>query len=311
MSIVNLYKVLNLEFDCKKKDIKKNYIQLVKIHHPDKGGDHEIFELITLAYNVLVKKNSRQKYDEAFKISNETSNSHENLKKESLNFLNISKLNTNNINIAKEQFDEFSKKTNNDTDDYKLTKKEITNRLNDLELAREQDDIENSHKKLFKNDNFNQTMFNAHFEGSRKTNTIIKRVKSPKKVNTENYDIYSTAINLTENDYNGKYSNANGDNESFVEFKKTNIKKINKIVKELNNNEIPDNYDKILKKRLEERNKETSELNNLNHDNFKKKDFLINNSDYKNDESEEINKLTIEYNNDDLKRKYNKLINNK
>ena len=36
-----------------KQSIKKQYHKLVLKHHPDKGGDNEIFQNITMAYEIL------------------------------------------------------------------------------------------------------------------------------------------------------------------------------------------------------------------------------------------------------------------
>ena len=44
---------------------------MVKEFHPDHGGDPQLFELITHAFNVLYNDESRTAYDHAFKISKE------------------------------------------------------------------------------------------------------------------------------------------------------------------------------------------------------------------------------------------------
>jgi hypothetical protein len=41
---------LNIDHNANEKEIKKAYYDLCKIHHPDKGGDHEMFIEITASY---------------------------------------------------------------------------------------------------------------------------------------------------------------------------------------------------------------------------------------------------------------------
>ena len=50
---MNNYKILNIPYNSDKKIIKIAYRKLVNIHHPDKGGDKEIFIKIQKAYEEL------------------------------------------------------------------------------------------------------------------------------------------------------------------------------------------------------------------------------------------------------------------
>nr|AAC27389.1 DnaJ homolog [Babesia bovis] len=59
------YKVLGLSRDCSESEIKKAYRKLAIKHHPDKGGDSEMFKEITRAYEVLSDPEKRRIYDEA------------------------------------------------------------------------------------------------------------------------------------------------------------------------------------------------------------------------------------------------------
>lgn len=61
---MTLYDDLLLEPDCSFEDIKQQYRHLASIHHPDKGGDEEIFKKIKLAYEVLSDPIRRKQYDE-------------------------------------------------------------------------------------------------------------------------------------------------------------------------------------------------------------------------------------------------------
>lgn len=59
----NYYGVLKIGFNADKKEIKKAYFNLVKIHHPDKGGDPEMFRLLSESYDILMDDNSKKEYD--------------------------------------------------------------------------------------------------------------------------------------------------------------------------------------------------------------------------------------------------------
>jgi curved DNA-binding protein CbpA len=50
---VEYYKVLGLKRDASKSDIKKAFRKLALKHHPDRGGDEEMFKIITEAHDVL------------------------------------------------------------------------------------------------------------------------------------------------------------------------------------------------------------------------------------------------------------------
>ena len=55
MSKKDYYEVLEVKKDATSDEIKKAYRRLSKIHHPDKGGDEEVFKKISGA-QTLIKK---------------------------------------------------------------------------------------------------------------------------------------------------------------------------------------------------------------------------------------------------------------
>ena len=59
-----LYQILELEPNATKAEIKKAYMRLANIHHPDKGGDVEQFKLILGAYDTLYNEAERVYYDQ-------------------------------------------------------------------------------------------------------------------------------------------------------------------------------------------------------------------------------------------------------
>lgn len=59
----NLYDILGVQKSASLDDIKKSYKKLAIKHHPDKGGDEEIFKKISNAYNILSDEQKRAEYD--------------------------------------------------------------------------------------------------------------------------------------------------------------------------------------------------------------------------------------------------------
>ena len=58
------YELLELEPNATKEEIKKAYMRLASIHHPDKGGEEEKFKLILKAYDILYNEAERTYYDQ-------------------------------------------------------------------------------------------------------------------------------------------------------------------------------------------------------------------------------------------------------
>uniref|UniRef100_A0A6M3L1J3 Putative chaperone n=1 Tax=viral metagenome TaxID=1070528 RepID=A0A6M3L1J3_9ZZZZ len=60
----NPYKILGVKKKSTPEEIKKAYYKLAKKHHPDHGGDEEIFKEIQWAFNILNDVNKRNYFDE-------------------------------------------------------------------------------------------------------------------------------------------------------------------------------------------------------------------------------------------------------
>ena len=64
---MNPYEELDVSRDATTEEIKQRYRTLAQLHHPDKGGDEEIFKRIKLAYEILSDFIRRKEYDETGK----------------------------------------------------------------------------------------------------------------------------------------------------------------------------------------------------------------------------------------------------
>lgn len=68
---MDLYKTLQIERGASANDIKKAYMRLAKVEHPDKGGNEENFKKIAKAYEVLSDDDKRKFYDQTGQIAGE------------------------------------------------------------------------------------------------------------------------------------------------------------------------------------------------------------------------------------------------
>jgi len=59
-----LYNTLNVEKNATEKQIRKAWRKLAKKHHPDRGGDTEVFKKCEAAYEVLSDSTKRELYDQ-------------------------------------------------------------------------------------------------------------------------------------------------------------------------------------------------------------------------------------------------------
>lgn len=67
----NYYAILGISKISSEKEIKKAYYKLSFTHHPDKGGDANIFAKMTEAYDVLMDSNKKLEYDKKSKWGKE------------------------------------------------------------------------------------------------------------------------------------------------------------------------------------------------------------------------------------------------
>ena len=72
---INHYKSLGVNTNASSEEIKCAYRELVKVHHPDAGGDEQTILLINAAWEILGDSEKRRDYD--LSINKQSSNSNE------------------------------------------------------------------------------------------------------------------------------------------------------------------------------------------------------------------------------------------
>ena len=60
---MNPYTELDVSVNASSEEIKQRYRTLAQMHHPDKGGNEELFKRIKLAYEILSDPIRRKQYD--------------------------------------------------------------------------------------------------------------------------------------------------------------------------------------------------------------------------------------------------------
>ncbi len=67
---MNFYEILKVSKNSSQQEIKQSYKKLILQHHPDKGGNEEIFKQIQEAYETLGNAEKRMIYDNPRQINN-------------------------------------------------------------------------------------------------------------------------------------------------------------------------------------------------------------------------------------------------
>ena len=73
---MNYYDILEISKDAPIDDIKKQYKKLALKHHPDRGGDPEMFKKISEAYQTLSDPEKKRDYDNPNPFSQRMSSTH-------------------------------------------------------------------------------------------------------------------------------------------------------------------------------------------------------------------------------------------
>ncbi len=339
---VNLYDVLNLENDCTRKDVKTAYRELAKIFHPDrKGGDAEMFELVTHSYNVLANQKTRKEYDNLYKLSKESTSDHFNLKQRYDDHLDVEK--SGAVKKSKKEMEsEFNKvyedmdrkhKYKRDIDDKAIDGKDFSLMAKDLKLAREQEDIENIHEKIFEDGRFDLGQFNAAFDSMNTgSSDIVPHEGAPLAWNTvgnvsgnnfsnasgnnfdsnfstiENYeDIYLETGSGDENDLPGLYGSAKFDKNNNKKLNVNDVRNLKGADYTDNHNVIEEDFTKSIEQRMRERESETQKFSDRDMDQFDTDPSCGGFGIFDGVGMGNLSKITWD-NDDDMQTRYNRLL---
>jgi curved DNA-binding protein CbpA len=145
----NLYEILNVPSDSSDVKIKKSFMKLIKTFHPDKNSEleEEIYYHIILANQILLNKDSRNKYDDYLfnkaDTFNELKDTFNKVKKEIDNNIDKEKEKSNNLNLFNNRVQELNKKHGFNYDDNKdqSVNDKFTmykmKRINDIDIPKE------------------------------------------------------------------------------------------------------------------------------------------------------------------------------
>ena len=234
---VDLYSTLEIDMDAKIEEIKSSYLKLAKKNHPDQGGSSEIFQQITRAYEILYNKETRKEYDLYYlKKSMDEFKGDEmiRLKDEYKNFINA-----NNKPISKDELDKLYAET---FDDYKekftetkIDKNELTNRITDINLERENMNIETSDDSL--------ANFLKEYKDKVNVNELFEYFKYKNLNSFGNNSIILNQLGTLDTlpGYSNGYSSFVDDNENFGSNLYSNISDMNDIMAKESMNNL--NYD--------------------------------------------------------------------
>jgi len=250
---INHYSILGVPKDATNKELRSAYKNLCLIYHPDKpSGDPLMFEQINDSYAVLKDIVLRQQYDLSLEKKHDMVD-FDNLRNEFHTFIKTPDIFSNGFVTMPKPIIVGLKED-------KIKDEDLV--LDDLNLIREQDDLENLPDKIFENDeDFDINKFNENF------NTVIENICND-DVNEEDTSYVnplpskSNGTNLNEiPDYNGLGPQENLNN-NHIAF--NNMFSINKNLKPSRNtnDNINDDY---FKKMLEDRNNiyDTIEYSNV------------------------------------------------
>ena len=231
---IDYYKILDLDMEASVEEIKTNYIKHAKKYHPDQElGNTEMFQLVSKAYEVLHNKESRKEYDLYFlkKSFNELQEDNFFGMKDNFN----SFINSNDKKkISKDELDKLYDDVFKDKEQYtekKIDLNETSKRLNDINLERESDAIEELDESLQKfitlhpdvkvNEIFEYIKKNNYNENTEIINTEIKTLDTLPSYLDNNYSSFDNS-----GEGNGGKYFSEIDNNSFVSNPKEEVSKI-------------------------------------------------------------------------------------
>lgn len=284
------YDVLGVPQNASLYEIKKQFRKLAVRYHPDQKdtGDASIFALVARAYECLSDDNKRAEYDRKLSIERKARKSdYINQKKAFEEFIKAQENDITNKGIehAKSKFridwedmdrrkgiktfGKLDDKNLGQLEEKSLSASDALKRLKDMEMEREQEEIEFTQPEIFAEGTFDKEKFNALFElkyKRDKDDQLIKHNGMPSAFN----DILTSSFISCENEENyndmfdesGDYSGNDmfgsiNDTGKQVRISKDDLDKIKGFKTNYNShNVVNKDYKNDIEKRLREREME-------------------------------------------------------
>jgi curved DNA-binding protein CbpA len=285
---INFYELFGLKSDCSDKEIKKRYNELVLIHHPDKGGKREMFDIIMIAYEILGNPTTRNEYNILINaMKKNITYDHYSLK---TNFDKHKKLDdvkpatATELLAFKTKMVELNKKHNFDEKEQTAIPLETANeKLEKLMHMRHTHDTEDMPDKIFDGP-INLKKFNEAFDvanGKPGTRDIMPfqtpscyEVGMFSNLNT----LYTNFDNMEQLFHESDNQNSSDPFDTL--FKKAQVKITASDIEKMtgadyvdNHNIIESDYNDSIKTRLFERKQDTSNFDAMNLNDYSKNDF--------------------------------------
>lgn len=274
---VDLYQIMGVKRDATTQDVKKAFNKLALKHHPDRGGDEELFEIINNAYTILINPDSRKQYDILYESSVDNSNLHGDLKTQNKQFMDTQSVvkTDDDDNKFKELWLDLNKKHNyyeESKDEIKISSEQASGKFQSLMTNRKQNDEEDKPELLFDHTQaFTIERFNAVFDKMKKeSNELMVKDTPDAWAGQGSLTMYSSLDTMHElyND-ESNLDDVHGINYGTINFHKQfsgkrmtkdDVKDINPedadYVK--NHNKIEDDYIDKMKQKLKDRESSTS-----------------------------------------------------
>lgn len=330
--VPNLYNMLGLNIDvCKdpKCDeiIKKAYLSKVKKFHPDKHRGRkdveEVFELLTMAYDILRESNQREEYNNKLHLGQQCSNDFHKLRDNTKKYIDsIGEYKPPNDEQKlrfQNEMEQLDKKHGYNRDEGDLSMEDAAKRMKKLKDERDAIDKEKP-EKLFEGEidlaKFNAAFDMAHAQQMNDEYAMMEHTGAPAAWNSLGSGGKFADYDNLDNMYveNNDRFDTGCQNFSSVNFEKPH-KKITR--EEMNNiqgadyvnnhNKLDDDYYSDIKARLREREDASNKVNNMKYNEFERDntagygifDQLGFNID---------NKLTLDVDEDDIAQRFERLM---
>lgn len=187
----NLYEILNVPTNADESKIKKNFLKLIKNFHPDKNSDleEEIYQHITLAHQILLNKELRNKYDDYLLGKAETFNElKESFNKSVQDLDHLFPKKEDSKGLFDNRVNELNKK--HGLNDF-VEKESVMDRFNKVKNKRETDEIKIEKEDFKTIDEFNNKFSSHKTDGGKFKDQIVEFKGAPSELSTyvvgENY----------------------------------------------------------------------------------------------------------------------------